>query len=200
MPRLVAQSCPTLCDPIHVARQEDSPGKNTGVGCHAFFQGIVPTQGSNPGLQHCQQILYQLNHQGSPQTYLHRPKFQASRFLPYRLHSPGWEPAPGMKGVGRQDEYSQWKTSLCADSNRVCSPAGAQPHLAAGASLCAGGHLPSPAQNHPPLPGSDAWLPGGCASPFVRWTGSRTPELEGALASSGSDSSFLSEEMGGPER
>ena len=27
-----------------------SPGKNTGVGCHAFLQGIFLTQGSNPGL------------------------------------------------------------------------------------------------------------------------------------------------------
>ena len=26
----------------------DSPGKNTGVGCHALLQGIFPTQGSNP--------------------------------------------------------------------------------------------------------------------------------------------------------
>ena len=25
----------------------DSPGKNTGVGCHALFQGIFPNQGSN---------------------------------------------------------------------------------------------------------------------------------------------------------
>ena len=29
---------------------EDSPGKNTGVGCYDLFQGIFPTQGSNPGL------------------------------------------------------------------------------------------------------------------------------------------------------
>ena len=29
-------------------------------------RGIFPTQGSNPGLQHCRQILYCLNHQGSP--------------------------------------------------------------------------------------------------------------------------------------
>ena len=35
----------------------DSPGKNTGVGCHALLQGIFPTQGSNPDLQHCRQIL-----------------------------------------------------------------------------------------------------------------------------------------------
>ena len=26
---------------------KDSPGKNTGVGCHALLQGIFPTQGSN---------------------------------------------------------------------------------------------------------------------------------------------------------
>ena len=39
----------TLCT---VARQacchRDSPGKNTGMGCHVLFQGIFPTQGSNP--------------------------------------------------------------------------------------------------------------------------------------------------------
>ena len=43
-----------------------SPGKNTEVGCHALLQGIFSTQGSNPGLLHCKQILYHLSHQGSP--------------------------------------------------------------------------------------------------------------------------------------
>ena len=36
------QSCPTLCDPIDgspLPRPWDSPGKNTGVGCHFLFQG-----------------------------------------------------------------------------------------------------------------------------------------------------------------
>ena len=45
---------------------KDSSGKNTGVGCHAFLQGIFPTQGLNPGPLHCRQILYHLSHQGSP--------------------------------------------------------------------------------------------------------------------------------------
>ena len=36
----------------------NSPGKNTGAGCHSLFQGIFPTQGSNPGFLHCRQILY----------------------------------------------------------------------------------------------------------------------------------------------
>ena len=35
----------------------DSPGKNTGVVCHALLQGIFPTQGSIPHLRHCRQIL-----------------------------------------------------------------------------------------------------------------------------------------------
>ena len=30
----------------------ESPGKHTGVGCHALLQGIFPTQGWNPGLPH----------------------------------------------------------------------------------------------------------------------------------------------------
>ena len=44
----------------------NSPGQNTGVDSLSLFQGIFPTQGSNPGLQHCRQILYQLSYQGSP--------------------------------------------------------------------------------------------------------------------------------------
>ena len=44
----------------------DSPGQNTGVGSLVLLQGIFPTQGSNPGLPHCRQILYQLSHQGGP--------------------------------------------------------------------------------------------------------------------------------------
>ena len=44
----------------------NSPGKNTDMGCHALIQGIFPTQGSNPSLPHCKQILYHLSHWGSP--------------------------------------------------------------------------------------------------------------------------------------
>ena len=56
----VAQSCLTLCDP-----SMGSPGQNTGVGSLSLLQGIFLTQGSNPGLPHCRQILYQLSYQGS---------------------------------------------------------------------------------------------------------------------------------------
>ena len=55
----------TLCAPSHFSRVQlwpsglrparllcpwDSPGKNTGVGCHALFQWIFQTQGSNSHL------------------------------------------------------------------------------------------------------------------------------------------------------
>ena len=42
----------------------DFQGKSTGVGCYFLLQGIFPTQGWNPGLSHCRQTLYHLNHQG----------------------------------------------------------------------------------------------------------------------------------------
>ena len=52
--------------PTRLLHPWDSPGKNTGVGCHFLLQGIFPTQGLNPGLLYCRQILYQLSYQGSP--------------------------------------------------------------------------------------------------------------------------------------
>ena len=51
----------------------NSPGQNTGVGNLSLLQGILPSQGLNPGLPYCKRILYQLNHKGSPwdETCLH---------------------------------------------------------------------------------------------------------------------------------
>jgi len=48
-------------EPTRLLCPWDSPGKNTGVGCHFLLQGIFSTQGSNPGLLHCWQILYRLS-------------------------------------------------------------------------------------------------------------------------------------------
>ena len=36
------------------------------AGSLSLLQGIFPTQGLNPGLQHCRWILYQLSHKGRP--------------------------------------------------------------------------------------------------------------------------------------
>ena len=63
---VVSDSATLDCSLAGSSRPGDSPGKNTGVGCHALLQGIFPTQGWSPGLPHCRQILYHLSHQGSP--------------------------------------------------------------------------------------------------------------------------------------
>ena len=64
---MLSRSCLTLsdcmeCSPPGCSIYWDSPGKNTGVCCHALLQRIFRTQGSNPFLHHCRQILYQLSH------------------------------------------------------------------------------------------------------------------------------------------
>ena len=65
------QLCPILCDPMDCSL----PGSSVHGILQArilewiaipFFKGIFPTRGSNLDLLHCRQILYCLNHQGSP--------------------------------------------------------------------------------------------------------------------------------------
>ena len=54
------------CSPPGYSVLGDSPGKNTGVGCHVLLQGIFLTEGLNPGLLHRRWILYPLSHRGNP--------------------------------------------------------------------------------------------------------------------------------------
>ena len=52
---LVAQLCPPLCDPVDRGQRTrllcpwNSPGKNTGVGCHSLHPGDLPNPGSELG-------------------------------------------------------------------------------------------------------------------------------------------------------
>ena len=54
------------CSPPGSSVLGNSPGKNTRVGFHALLRGIFLTQGWNPHLLPCRQILYWLIPQGSP--------------------------------------------------------------------------------------------------------------------------------------
>ena len=90
---LVTQSCPTLCNPMDCSSPSSSvcgdfPDKNTGVGCQALLQGIFPTQGSNPGLPHCRQILYCLSHQGSPSKF--NPLYSNNKGIKNSLRILNW--------------------------------------------------------------------------------------------------------------
>ena len=74
------------------------PGNNAGVGCHFPLQRIFPTQGSNPALLHCRQMLYHLSHQGllkNPSNFILESGWDrkgdlvlrsASRTFPIRFH------------------------------------------------------------------------------------------------------------------
>ena len=60
----VIQLCLTFCNPmdhtVHGILQA-----RRGAGSLSLLHGIFPTQGSNPSLPHCRQILHQLSHKGS---------------------------------------------------------------------------------------------------------------------------------------
>ena len=63
-----SESCSVVSDSLqpHWYCPWNPPGQNAGVGSLSLLQGIFLTQGSNPGLLHCRQMLYPLSHQGSP--------------------------------------------------------------------------------------------------------------------------------------
>ena len=48
----------------------NSPGQNIGVRGLSLLQGIFPTQGLNPGLWHCRQILYLLSHKRCTEAWI----------------------------------------------------------------------------------------------------------------------------------
>ena len=81
--------------PARLLRPWDSPGRNTGVGCHALLQGIFPTQGSNPGLLHWRWILYCLSHQGNPSLQLGASKVCPHPDTPVSLNQAPPGMAPG---------------------------------------------------------------------------------------------------------
>ena len=69
----VAQSCPTLCDPMDYTVHGILQARI--LEWVAFpFRGILPTQGLNPGIPNCRRILCQLSHNGSPITYMWNQK------------------------------------------------------------------------------------------------------------------------------
>ena len=94
----------------------DSPGKNTGVGCHALLQGIFPIQGSNPGLPHCRWILYHLSNQEGPSllhfwlpSWLSGKESACNTTEVYSI--PGSGRSPG-KGHGNPLQYSCLENSM----------------------------------------------------------------------------------------
>ena len=102
MKEVKVTQCLTLCGPMDYS-QWNSLGQNPGVGTLPLLQGTFPTQGSNTGLWHCRQILYQLSHKGSPRT-LERVDIPSPGDLP----NPGIEPgSPTMLADSLPTELSE---------------------------------------------------------------------------------------------
>ena len=62
----VVQSCPMLCDPMDYTVHGILQARILEWVVIPFSKGIFPTQGLNPGLPQCRQILYHLSLLGSP--------------------------------------------------------------------------------------------------------------------------------------
>ena len=76
---LITKSCPALLQPhrlwfTRLLCPRDFPGKNAGVACHFLLQRIFQTQGLNPCLLHCRQILYRWATKEAPKWFV--PTYQ----------------------------------------------------------------------------------------------------------------------------
>ena len=92
----VAQSCPTLSDPMDSSLPGSSvhgifQARLTGVGCHFLLQGIFPIQGSNLGLLHCRHTLLPFEPPGKSKLRTYQ--------TPTLFHTPPWNNTwPGSGG------------------------------------------------------------------------------------------------------
>ena len=115
----VCWSCarPHRLKPTRLLQPWDSPGKSAAVGYHLLLQGIFPTQGSNPGLLHCTQILYQQSHMGSPVSAIHQCKSVIITYVYIYTHTylhPHSTPL-------RCHSTSGWAPFLCSSSSLLLS-------------------------------------------------------------------------------
>ena len=83
--------------PVQLLCLWDSPGKNTGVGCHALLQGIFLTQGWNLGFLHCRQILYHWATKEAHESESKSPSVVSNSLQPHGLYSP-WN-SPVVHGI-----------------------------------------------------------------------------------------------------
>ena len=87
--------------PVRLLHPWDFPGKITGVSCHFLLQGIVPTQGSNPGLLH-----YRLSHKGASHKMLLLLLSRFSRVWLCAIPYMAAHQAPLSMGFSRQEYCS----------------------------------------------------------------------------------------------
>ena len=80
--------CVTLGEKGGLPRGQDSERAGSEVKVHFLLQGIFPTQGSNPGLLYCRQVLYCPRHQGKSWKGSYKPRPSSSRSQTGKRASP----------------------------------------------------------------------------------------------------------------
>ena len=168
-----AQSGPTHCDPTDCSPpgssvHEDSPGKNTGVGCPALLQGIFPTQGLNLlflCLLHCRWILYPLSHLGGapkPETRRPTPPTAQSCCDGVGDQSSCWAPAPWRATLARCPTAAPEGQGQGSEAPRRGRTRPRAPPLWVRPVGSAGGWVPPPPQpaGGAPQPGQSSGLAG----------------------------------------
>ena len=117
---LLAQWCLTLCDHMDCSSPGSSvhgdPPGNIGVGCYALLQGISPTQGLNPGLPHCRQMLHHLSHQRSPIWYFSLVQFSSAAQSCLTLCDPMNCSTPGLSIRHQLPEFTQTHVHQVGDA------------------------------------------------------------------------------------
>ena len=88
------------------------------MGSLSLLQGIFPTQGSNSGLPHSREILYQLSHRGSPNIL----EWVSPVLSPWDLPDPGIEPeSPALQADSLPTELSGKPPQIKMSGDQACS-------------------------------------------------------------------------------
>ena len=85
----------------------DFPGKNTGVGCQFLLQGIFPTQGLNPGLQHWQAASLPVGHLGTPGARVLCANANSQVLPQDLLYQHRWDPESWVLTISPHDSYAE---------------------------------------------------------------------------------------------
>ena len=99
----------------------NSPGQNTGVGSLSLLQGIFPTQGSNPGLQHYRKQ----GKVGLKLGFLSGPLMVYLKVLSLSLFSMGDGEQFNSQGICLRDQSEKIKMHFKINSFQCCSGRGA---------------------------------------------------------------------------
>ena len=115
-----SQLCLTLCDPIDCTVHGILQARTLEWVAFPFSRGFSQPHGSNLGLLHCRQILYQLSHQSSPRILgWEAQEYWGGKPIP----SPAAVPDSGIEARSPALQANSLPTELSGNLHKVLSTA-----------------------------------------------------------------------------